>query len=191
MASQFTGSLDITGSLYVNGVSIPDGSWPDVPFYKVFDYQTDADYYTSLALVSSGTYNYYATGSGTHFIFTPNDGLGPVNFNLRFDTDSISNNEYVQVIFQTPSGTGTSLSYRTIINNANSRNVWLPTATGTTGVSTTNITRGTLGAVRAGITTANPLVFIRRNDQRYFMGYPYLNNTFYGPQTSTSFGTPL
>ena len=148
----------------------------------------------TFTLSSSSVSNYYATSSGTHVLIANTDFPISCSFNIRFDTSTISDGQYVYVIPYMLGGTGVAVRYRTIISNPGGLLMYnasgIPSGIGTTD-STINRTSGGPKYSAAG-TALNPTVMLRISGSILFNATPSNNySTIIGPFSGSSYGTPL
>jgi hypothetical protein len=200
MAIQLTGSLDISGSILLNGTAVTasgggGGTTSLADNYGKYVSFTRADY-TYVADTNGQILNVYVSESNATYFISGSDTLTTsANINLYFYPEVLAPNEVTAVYFQTPSRGSATLVYsiRTLPTITGSGTYWYPnTAPGavssTINSTLNNITRRTSTAGQ------NSTVMFKDDDGvAYFNTYgnfPVQVTNAYTYYTSSQ-GTPL
>jgi len=150
---------------------------------------------STLQLQTGSVIDYYVTSSGTHVLMDIYTSSFSASVNVRFNTSTINDGQYVYVIAYLNSGSANvAVTYRTIISNPGNLPMYsCNTILTGVGNSSTNLSRNaTSTRFSMGNVTTNPLIMQKISGSIVFTGIPYLNylNVF-GPTTGSSFGTPI
>lgn len=175
--AQFSGSLEISGSLYVNNQQITPGgggsgsAFPYTGSAAISGSLTINDVLVQFYNPASSPYqvpNYtiYPSASITNNINISQSGIYNIDFssftsslscslNIYYHLDTLPTNSETQILFNLPSATASNIcTYRVLVTASNSTEWWAQSAVGTT---TGTLTRGTLAQRRyTGLNGATP-----------------------------------
>lgn len=167
--SQFTGSLEISGSLFINNFEVfPGGGGGGATAPAIYFLDTTPNY------VYSASSTVHVSESGKFYLFTDN-GLGTTEtYSVIWYPELLDTREPTNLGFYTNSGTGTAMSIVTKVSCSIDYEWWSANPT----VSTGSIVRTSLGArYFNSISNAIQNGYKGLNGSFYAGSNPYVNQT--------------
>lgn len=182
-AFPYTGSAEITGSLAVNNIPVQFSN-PDSSIFRTADF--------TYIPPQSTTNNYYVSQSGLHHIDASSYPAGvSSSLNIYYHIDDIENNSETQIYVTLPSGSGQVILYRTLISASDSTVWWSPA---TTGFGNTSLGLNRNASYISRPTYANStnasFQFVKSDGGNYFK-YLYFANEYIFLYHTGSAGTPI
>lgn len=199
MPIQLTGSLDISGSILLNGTAVTasggGGSTSLSDNFSKYVNMSRADY-TYIADTDAGLVDVHISQSNATYFISSSDTLTSFsNVNLYFYPEALAPNEVNFVYFELPprGSTGNVYIIRSLVEVTGSSSYWIPTTA--VGVTNTNITSLSTNTIfrRSSVLSTNPTIMYKdENNEVWFAtiaNFP-LNTTNYYNFTGSQ-GTPL
>jgi hypothetical protein len=174
MPIQLTGSLDITGSILINGTAVTasgGGEGGFNPITNLYNLMNDVQANTvqTLDVNTGGLYDLHISASGLYGIDASTIGAISASVNIYFYLDSFTSSSQASWYTTVNSGSGTGVAYRTIVSSSSGEYL---AGSATLGGTNTNISKNASKKIYqiAGGGSANPAIITVFSDGRISLG---------------------